>query len=131
MPQMMVLAAAPLAAINLRNLRQQAEQTAKTAQKSAKSAWKKASKQLMQFQDKANYQEHLPPIGSPHMSYAWMLKMLSERLVKRVILLGDGKVAIVEVGSALSQSCFCWGSCCCQTAAGFAAADSLPMAQQV
>ena len=113
MLQMRVLAVAPLAAINLRNLRQQAEQTAKTAQKSAKSAWEKASKQLMQFQDKANYQEHLPPIGSPHMSYAWMLKMLSERLVKRVILLGDGKVAIVEVGLAISQPWCCWASYCC------------------
>ena len=124
MLQMRVLAAAPLAAINLHNLRQQAEQSAKTAQKSAKSAWQKASKQLTQFQDKANYQEHLPPIGSPHMSYAWLLKMLSEKLVKRIILLGDGKVAIVEVGSALS-------SCCCQIAAGAAAAGSLLMVQQV
>lgn len=39
----------------------------------------------------------LPPVGSVRMSYARFLDLMNQRRVKRVSILGDGAVAIVEV----------------------------------
>lgn len=58
--------------------------------KDVKRQWKK-------WQDKVFYDDILPPTGSQQISYARLMMLLTERKVKRIIMLADGKVAIVEV----------------------------------
>lgn len=47
--------------------------------------------------DRVNYGDVLPPVGSVRMSYARFLDLLQQKRVKRITVLGDGAVAIVEV----------------------------------
>lgn len=46
--------------------------------------------------DKVMYNKLLPVVGF-HLSYARLLQLLQQRKVKRIIMLGDGKTAIVEI----------------------------------
>ena len=43
-----------------------------------------------------------PPTGSQQISFARLLQLLQDRRVKRITMLADGKVAIVEVSHWLS-----------------------------
>lgn len=70
--------AAPLAAINFESL-------------------KNIKKTFQDFSDKIYYGETLPPVGSLTLSYSKFLDLLEARQVKRITLLADGKVALVEV----------------------------------
>lgn len=54
-------------------------------------------KTFQQFADKVNYGETLPPVGSLSLSYAKFLDLLEARQVKRITLMADGKIALVEV----------------------------------
>ncbi|KAK9845418.1 hypothetical protein WJX81_006080 [Elliptochloris bilobata] len=49
------------------------------------------------FKDRVYYGDVLPPVGSQTLSYARFLHLLSTRRIKRVVILGDGKVAMVEI----------------------------------
>lgn len=49
------------------------------------------------FKDRIYYGETLPPVGSLSLSYAKFLDLLEQRKVKRIILMADGKIAMVEV----------------------------------
>jgi hypothetical protein len=51
-----------------------------------------------QLQDRIFYDDILPPTGSQQISFARLLQLLQDRRVKRITMLADGKVAIVEVG---------------------------------
>ena len=55
-----------------------------------KRGWKKV-------EDRIFYDDILPPTGSQQISYARMMMLLGEKRVKRITLLSDGKIAIVEV----------------------------------
>ncbi|DBB13646.1 TPA: hypothetical protein ACH3X3_000668 [Trebouxia sp. C0006] len=70
--------AAPFAAINFENL-------------------KDLKKAFQSFSDKIYYGEVLPPVGSLSLSYSKFLELLEARQVKRITILADGKVALVEV----------------------------------
>lgn len=70
--------AAPFAAINFESL-------------------KNIKKTFQEFSDKIYYGETLPPVGSLTLSYSKFLDLLEARQVKRITLLADGKVALVEV----------------------------------
>ncbi|KAK9817951.1 hypothetical protein WJX72_004798 [[Myrmecia] bisecta] len=52
---------------------------------------------LKKFYDRIYYGEVLPPIGSGQMSYARFLQRLANKEVKRITLMADGRVALVEV----------------------------------
>ena len=56
----------------------------------------KAWKRLKGIRDKIYYGDVLPPVGSQQLSYARFLEMLAEREIKRVTLLDQGKIALVE-----------------------------------
>lgn len=47
--------------------------------------------------DRIFYDDILPPTGSQQISFARLLQLLADRRVKRITMLSDGKVAIVEV----------------------------------
>ncbi|KAL4436128.1 hypothetical protein ABPG77_005576 [Micractinium sp. CCAP 211/92] len=64
---------------------------------------KKAAKNAY---DRIYYGDVLPPVGSFQISYARMLQLLHERRVKRLILLSDGRTAIVEVPVENTESDF-------------------------
>jgi hypothetical protein len=49
------------------------------------------------FKDRVYYGDILPPVGSQQISYARFMDLMHDKKVKRVILLSDGKVALVEV----------------------------------
>lgn len=70
--------AAPFAAINFESL-------------------KNFKKTFQDFSDKIYYGETLPPVGSLTLSYSKFLDLLEARQVKRITLMADGKVALVEV----------------------------------
>ena len=70
--------AAPFAAINFESL-------------------KDIKKTFQDFSDKIYYGETLPPVGSLTLSYSKFLDLLEARQVKRITLMADGKVALVEV----------------------------------
>lgn len=70
--------AAPFAAINFESL-------------------KDIQKTFKDFSDKIYYGETLPPVGSLTLSYSKFLDLLEARQVKRITLMADGKVALVEV----------------------------------
>ena len=70
--------AAPFAAINFENM-------------------KDLKKTFQSFSDKIYYGEVLPPVGSLSLSYSKFLDLLEARQVKRITILADGKVALVEV----------------------------------
>lgn len=76
----MLLAGAPLAAVNLSNL-----------------SPKKVTAAFKSLKDKVYYGDILPPVGSQQISYARFMDLLHDKRIKRVILLSDGKIAMVEV----------------------------------
>ena len=49
------------------------------------------------FKDRIYYGETLPPVGSLSLSYASFLELLAQRIIKRIIIMSDGKIAMVEV----------------------------------
>ena len=60
------------------------------------------------FKDRIYYGETLPPVGSLSLSYARFLELLAERRIKRIIIMSDGKIAMVEVAQqtlCLTISC--------------------------
>lgn len=66
-----------------------------------------------QLQDSANYAYILPPVGSQQISYARFLELLSNRKIKRIILMDNATCAIVEVYFALHhRSAFKWWYVC-------------------
>ena len=73
-------AAAPMAALSLSDL-----------------SFGKAKKQFNSIKDRVYYGDILPPVGSQELSYARFMDMIHDKLVKRVIILADGKVAMVEL----------------------------------
>lgn len=54
-------------------------------------------KSFQDFKDRIYYGETLPPVGSLSLSYSRFLELLAERRVKRIIIMADGKIAMVEV----------------------------------
>lgn len=76
----MLMAGAPFAAVNTANL-----------------SPAKAISAFKQFRDKVYYGDVMPPVGSQQLSYAKFMELMHRKLVKRVVLLSDGKVALVEV----------------------------------
>lgn len=59
-------------------------------------------KSFQEFKDRIYYGETLPPVGSLSLSYARFLELLAERRVKRIIIMSDGKIAMVEVTHSLT-----------------------------
>lgn len=64
---------------------------------------KKAAKRL---HDKVYYGDVFAPTGSFQLSYARLLELLAKRKVKRLILLSDGRTAIVEIPVENTESDF-------------------------
>lgn len=58
------------------------------------------------FYDRVYYGDVFPPTGSFQLSYARLLDLLTKRKVKRLILLSDGRSAIVEVPVENTESDF-------------------------
>ena len=59
--------------------------------------------------DKIFWEDVMPRVGSLEMSYANFLDMLEQRLVRRIHILADGNVALVEVqftSTGLGPACF-------------------------
>ena len=54
-------------------------------------------RQYKKLQDRVFYDDILPPTGSQQISYARMMMLLGEKQVKRITMLSDGKIALVEV----------------------------------
>lgn len=76
----LLLSAAPFAAVNLSTL----------SPSNVKAMYKS-------LRDKVYYGDILPPVGSQQISYARFMDLLHDKRIKRIILLSDGKVAMVEV----------------------------------
>jgi len=66
---------------------------AKVMQDTVGDAYKKGK----DLYDRVYYGDVLPPVGSVRMSYARFLDLMHSKQVKRITVLGDGAVAIVEV----------------------------------
>ncbi len=60
-------------------------------------SYDKLSAVWTRLQDSANYAFILPPVGSQQISYARFLELLSNRKIKRIILMDNATCAIVEV----------------------------------
>ena len=60
-------------------------------------SFEKCSQLWTRLQDAANYAFILPPVGSQQISYARFLELLSNRKIKRIILMDNATCAIVEV----------------------------------
>ncbi len=76
----MLLAGAPFAAVNLSSV-----------------SPKKVTAAFKSLKDKIYYGDILPPVGSQQISYARFMDLMHDKRIKRVILLGDAKIAMVEV----------------------------------
>lgn len=57
----------------------------------------KLKKQFTSVKDRVYYGDILPPVGSQQLSYARFMDLMHDKRIKRVILLSDGKVAMVEL----------------------------------
>lgn len=57
-------------------------------------------KKFKSLYDKVYYGDVLPPVGSQQLSYARMLELLKDKQVKRITLMSDGQIALVEVRSS-------------------------------
>ena len=57
----------------------------------------KLKKQFNVVKDRVYYGDILPPVGSQQLSYARFMDLMHDKRIKRVILLSDGKVAMVEL----------------------------------
>lgn len=49
------------------------------------------------FRDRVYYGDVLPPVGSQQLSFARLMELLAAKKVKRITLMADGQVALVEV----------------------------------
>ena len=56
-------------------------------------------KQFKEFRDRVYYGDVLPPVGSQQISFARFMELLAEKRVKRILLMADGQIALVEVRS--------------------------------
>ena len=74
------MASAPIAALSLSNV-----------------SFGKLKKQFNSVKDRIYYGDILPPVGSQQLSYARFMDLMHDKKVKRVILLSDGKIAMVEI----------------------------------
>lgn len=54
-------------------------------------------KQYKALRDRVYYGDALPPVGSQQLSYARFMELLADKRVKRIMLLADGQIALVEV----------------------------------
>ncbi len=54
-------------------------------------------KHFNSIKDRIYYGDILPPVGSQQLSYARFMDLMHDKRIKRVILLSDGKVAMVEL----------------------------------
>lgn len=54
-------------------------------------------KQFKTLYDRVYYGDVLPPVGSQQISYARMLDLLAQKRIKRITIMADGQVALVEV----------------------------------
>ncbi len=54
-------------------------------------------KQVKAVRDRVYYGDLLPPVGSQQLSYARFMELLAQKQVKRVTLMADGQIALVEV----------------------------------
>lgn len=57
----------------------------------------KLQKQYKALRDRVYYGDALPPVGSQQLSYARFMELLADKRVKRIMLLADGQIALVEV----------------------------------
>lgn len=76
----MSMASAPIAALSLSDV-----------------SFGKLKKQFNSVKDRVYYGDILPPVGSQQLSYARFMDLMHDKMVKRVILLSDGKIAMVEI----------------------------------
>ena len=53
--------------------------------------------QVKAVRDRIYYGDLLPPVGSQQLSYARFMQLLTMKQVKRVTLMADGQIALVEV----------------------------------
>ena len=74
------MASAPIAALSMSNV-----------------SFGKLKKQFNSVKDRIYYGDILPPVGSQQLSYARFMDLMHDKKVKRVILLSDGKIAMVEI----------------------------------
>ena len=63
-------------------------------------------KQGKRLHDRVYYGDVFPPTGSFQLSYARLLELLAKRKVKRLMLLSDGRAAIVEIPVENTESDF-------------------------
>ena len=93
-----LLAAAPLSMSDLPSGLPQApaEESAASGPSTAEQM-KNIKASLRRMYDKVYYGDLLPPVGSKHMSYARFVELLYKKRIKRIYLLGDGQVALLEV----------------------------------
>ncbi len=64
--------------------------------------------QVKAVRDRIYYGDLLPPVGSQQLSYARFMQLLTMKQVKRVTLMADGQIALVEV-RGVERGCCCWG----------------------
>ncbi len=101
LPATTTLAAAPFAAIDLPSgLPQVGGEETSIGKREGTSAgdqltqWKAS---LRRVYDRVYYGDLLPPVGSKHMSYARFVELLYKKRIKRIYLMADGQVALLEV----------------------------------
>ncbi|KAI7840859.1 hypothetical protein COHA_005451 [Chlorella ohadii] len=85
------------------------EETAQVAVQAAQTLDEKLGemrKTAKRLYDRVYYGDVLPPIGSFQISYARLLMLLHDKRVKRIILLSDGRSAIVEIPVENTESDF-------------------------
>ena len=58
---------------------------------------KNLQNQYKALRDRVYYGDALPPVGSQQLSYARFMELLADKRVKRIMLLADGQIALVEV----------------------------------
>lgn len=72
-------------------------QAAQSSGSVAEQKYKELKAKFQKLYDKVYYGDVLPPVGSHQMSYARFLELLQKKRVKRIIMMSDGQVALVEV----------------------------------
>uniref|UniRef100_A0A1D2AAW6 AAA+ ATPase domain-containing protein n=1 Tax=Auxenochlorella protothecoides TaxID=3075 RepID=A0A1D2AAW6_AUXPR len=55
-----------------------------------------AKEKLQAVYDRIYYGDVIPPVGAYRISYARMLELLSKKRVKRIIMMADGRLALIE-----------------------------------
>jgi hypothetical protein len=59
--------------------------------------FKKLEGGIKDIKDRIYYGDLFPPLGSFQISYARLLQLLAQKKIKRLVLLSDGRTAVVEV----------------------------------